>query len=43
MSQNLQLKDVFTPGGQPSVTYVSRSHLGLEQKVMEAKEDAQDI
>jgi len=36
MSQNLQLKDVFTPGGQPSVTYVSRSHLGLEQKVMEA-------
>ena len=32
----LRLKDVFTPGGQPSVTYVSRDHLKLEQRVKEA-------
>lgn len=32
----LKLKDVFTPGGQPSVTYVSRDHLKLEQRVREA-------
>jgi hypothetical protein len=30
------LKEVFTPGGQPSVTYVSRDHLRLEQRVKEA-------
>lgn len=30
------LKDVFTPGGQPSVTYVSRDHLGLEKRVRDA-------
>jgi len=33
---SLRLKDVFTPGGQPSVTYVSRDHLKLEQRVREA-------
>lgn len=32
----LLLRHVFTPGGQPSVTYVSRDHLGLEQRVKEA-------
>lgn len=32
----LLLRQVFTPGGQPSVTYVSRDHLGLEQRVKEA-------
>lgn len=32
----LKLKEVFTPGGQPSVTYVSRDHLKLEQRVKEA-------
>ena len=32
----LKLKDVFTPGGQPSITYVSREHLGLEQRVKRA-------
>ncbi len=26
----LELRDVFTPGGQPSVTYVGREHLDLE-------------
>lgn len=36
MSSDVLLKQVFTPGGQPSVTYVSRSHLGLEQRVREA-------
>ncbi|WP_411338549.1 AAA family ATPase [Sphingopyxis sp. J-6] len=36
MTSNLKLKDVFTPGGQPSVTYVSRDHLKLEQRVKEA-------
>ncbi len=36
MSDILLLKQVFTPGGQPSITYVSRSHLGLEQRVNEA-------
>jgi len=25
------LKDVFVPGGQPSITYVGREHLGIEQ------------
>lgn len=29
----LTLKQVFTPGGQPSVTYVSRDHLGLEDQI----------
>lgn len=33
---DLLLRQVFTPGGQPSVTYVSRDHLGLEQRVKEA-------
>lgn len=33
---DLRLKDVFTPGGQPSITYVSRGHLGLEKRVLEA-------
>lgn len=33
---SIKLKDVFTPGGQPSVTYVSRDHLKLEQRVKEA-------
>lgn len=32
----MKLKEVFTPGGQPSVTYVSREHLQLERKVKEA-------
>ncbi|WP_125945545.1 ATP-binding protein [Sphingomonas sp. ABOLG] len=34
--KQVRLKDVFTPGGQPSVTYVSRDHLKLEQRVREA-------
>jgi hypothetical protein len=25
-----RLRDVFTPGGQPDVTYVGREHLKLE-------------
>lgn len=29
----LKLKDVFTPGGQPDVTYVDREHLHLEDSV----------
>lgn len=28
--QKMGLKEVFTPGGQPSVTYVGREHLNLE-------------
>ena len=36
MADKLLLKHVFTPGGQPSVTYVSRGHLGLEQRVKDA-------
>lgn len=36
MSEKVLLKEVFTPGGQPSVTYVSREHLGLEKKVRDA-------
>lgn len=35
---SVRLKDVFTPGGQPSVTYVGREHLQLEgaiKKVLE--------
>lgn len=34
--EKLKLKQVFTPGGQPSVTYVSRDHLQLETAVKEA-------
>src|ERR1700749_162384 len=30
------LRDVFTPGGLPSVTYVSRDHLELESKILDA-------
>lgn len=33
----LQLKDVFTPGGLPSVTYVGREHLELEKKIANAR------
>lgn len=32
----LQLREVFTPGGIPSVTYVSRDHLKLEDKIRNA-------
>ena len=31
-----KLKDVFAPGGMPSVTYVGREHLELEQKIARA-------
>lgn len=31
-----KLKEVFTPGGLPSVTYVNRENLGLEKKVQNA-------
>lgn len=31
-----QLRDVFTPGGQPTVTYVQRPNLDLEQKLRNA-------
>lgn len=31
-----QLTDIFTPGGQPSVTYVARSELGLEASLRKA-------
>lgn len=34
--EKLKLKQVFTPGGQPSVTYVSREHLQLEAAVEKA-------
>lgn len=30
------LKEVFTPGGQPSITYVDREHLGLERNLKKA-------
>lgn len=30
------LNDVFTPGGQPSITYVDRAHLGLERSLKKA-------
>lgn len=36
MTNVLKLKEVFTPGGQPSVTYVSRAHLELEDRVKQA-------
>jgi hypothetical protein len=32
----MQLREVFTPGGLPSVTYVSRGHLQLENSLNEA-------
>ena len=31
-----RLRDVFTPGGMPSVTYVKRENLGLERKLKDA-------
>lgn len=33
--QTIPLRQVFTPGGQPSVTYVGREHLNLEDAVRE--------
>jgi hypothetical protein len=33
---NYTLKEVFTPGGLPSVTYVDREHLDLERKIKRA-------
>src|SRR5262249_28737359 len=36
MSDRFRLRDVFTPGGLPSVTYVSRDHLELEKKLSDA-------
>lgn len=36
MSNGVQLRDVFTPGGLPSITYVSRDNLELERKLHEA-------
>ncbi len=35
-ASRFKVEDVFTPGGVPSVTYVSRDHLGLEVRVMSA-------
>jgi hypothetical protein len=35
MDRPIQLREVFTPGGLPSVTYVSREHLKLEQALSE--------
>lgn len=35
--EKLLLKDVFTPGGLPSVTYVGREHLELEKKISNAR------
>jgi len=34
--EKVTLKDVFTPGGQPSLTYVSRDHLKLEAALLRA-------
>lgn len=34
--KHAKLKDVFTPGGQPSITYVDRSHLGIEKTLRKA-------
>jgi hypothetical protein len=31
-----KLNEVFTPGGQPSITYVDRGHLGLEASLRKA-------
>ncbi len=33
---HIKLNEVFTPGGQPSVTYVDRKHLGIESKLRKA-------
>lgn len=33
-----KMRDVFAPGGMPSVTYVGREHLELEQKIERAVE-----
>lgn len=35
---SVRLKDVFTPGGQPSVTYVGREHLQLESAIKKVLE-----
>lgn len=34
--KHYQLKEVFAPGGMPSVTYVGREHLALEAKIERA-------
>lgn len=34
--KNYKLREVFAPGGMPSVTYVGRDHLQLEEKIKRA-------
>ena len=41
--ENYRLRDVFTPGGMPSVTYVNRENLGLERKLREALDRGHSI
>jgi hypothetical protein len=36
MASRLTIEEVFTPGGNPSVTYVDREQLGLENKLRSA-------
>jgi hypothetical protein len=36
MFEKQKLNDVFTPGGQPSVTYVTRAELGIEESLKKA-------
>ena len=35
--KDYSLKEVFAPGGLPSVTYVGREHLNLEDKIIRAE------
>lgn len=41
--QKFRLRDVFTPGGMPSVTYVKRDDLGLESSLIGALERGHSI
>lgn len=38
-----RLRDVFTPGGMPSVTYVKRENLGLKRKLRDALDRGHSI
>jgi hypothetical protein len=43
MFEKLKLNDVFVPGGQPSVTYVRRDDLGIEEALRKAISEPSNI
>ena len=36
LTGHVKMRQVFIPGGQPSITYVDRDHLGIERSLVKA-------